>query len=106
MRLKLWMGIFWWSLNQLQIYYSNGSAWLVGYYSLETEKVWANLKLRALRAPGEVTILSADGFGMTWRPGDILRTSQAKDVGLKERIRIFFQYNRFKVHIQEIEFGG
>lgn len=46
---------------------------------------WAYLKFRALRAPGEVTILSVEGFGMTWRPGDILRTSQAKDVGLKKK---------------------
>lgn len=42
-------------------------------------------KLRVRRAPGEGTILSAEGLGITWRPGDILRTSQAKEVGLRKK---------------------
>lgn len=41
-------------------------------------------KLSARRTPGEGTIRSDDGLDITWRPGDIFRTSQAKDVGLRE----------------------
>lgn len=39
-------------------------------------------KLRVRRTLGDGTSLSFDGLGMTWRPGDILRTSHAKEVGL------------------------
>lgn len=40
-------------------------------------------KFRERRALGEGTMRSAEGLGITWRPGDILRTSQASDVGLE-----------------------
>jgi len=40
-------------------------------------------KLSARRAPGEGMSRSTEGMGITWRPGDILRTSHAKDVGLE-----------------------
>lgn len=39
-------------------------------------------KLRVRRTLGDGTSRSFEGLGMTWRPGDILRTSHAKDVGL------------------------
>ncbi|TRY97370.1 hypothetical protein DNTS_033011, partial [Danionella cerebrum] len=37
-------------------------------------------KLRARRTPGDGTIRSEDGLDITCRPGDILRTSQAKEL--------------------------
>lgn len=40
-------------------------------------------KLRARRTPGDGTIRSDEGLDITCRPGDIFRTSQAKEVGLQ-----------------------
>lgn len=51
-------------------------------YLYKNKRAYA--KLRARRAPEGGTILSAVGLGITWRPGDIFRTSQAKEVGLKK----------------------
>lgn len=39
-------------------------------------------KFKLLRAFDVTLILSVDGLGITWRPGDIFFTSQAKEVGL------------------------
>lgn len=39
-------------------------------------------KFKLLRAFDVTFILSVDGLGITWRPGDIFFTSQAKEVGL------------------------
>lgn len=46
-------------------------------------------KLRARRTPGDGTIRSDEGLDITCRPGDIFRTSQAKDVGLREQDETF-----------------
>lgn len=45
-------------------------------------------KLRVRRTLGDGTSLSFEGLGMTWRPGDILRTSHAKEVGLVRSAQI------------------
>lgn len=43
---------------------------------------WTHPKFKLLRAFEVTLILSVDGLGITWRPGDIFFTSQAKEVGL------------------------
>lgn len=39
-------------------------------------------KFKLLRAFDVILILSVDGLGITWRPGDIFFTSHANEVGL------------------------